>query len=415
MEVNITDKFGKSKHILVVSQYFYPEQFRINDMCQEWIKRGYRITVLTGIPNYPQGKFFDGYGYLKKRNEIWEGINIIRIPLIPRGSNAIGLVLNYLSFSISGRVWNLFSKLSADIVFIFGVSPMTQASIGTRYAKKNKIPCIFYVQDLWPENVESVTRIHNKYILGSIKKIMRNIYSDCNIIFATSKSMVGKIQERVSENKERVLFMPQYSEDFYTPVDKSKLSDLVDDDKYKIIYTGNIGYAQGLEILPRLALELKKMDVNCGFYIIGDGRYKPVLCSDIKKYDVEDMFFLLGRKQPEEIAKYIAVCDVAFLSFSEEPIYKMTIPAKLQSYMACGIPILAVAGGETKRIIEEAYCGIVIEDGDINNLCHVIKEQLLEKQTHGKNGINYCNSNFNKKKLMDYLDDIIYNIGEAND
>ena len=129
------------KHILVIAQYFYPEQFRINDICTEWVKRGYKVTVVTGIPNYPQGKYYDGYGLFKKRKETYNGIEIIRIPLVPRGNNSIMLALNYLSFVVSGFFWKMFTKIKADYVFIFEVSPMTQALPGVWYAKKRKIPC----------------------------------------------------------------------------------------------------------------------------------------------------------------------------------------------------------------------------------------------------------------------------------
>ena len=141
------------KHILIVSQYFYPEQFRINDIAAEWVKRGHKVTVLTGIPNYPQGKFYDGYSWRKNRREVWNGVDIIRIPLFARGKSSIGMILNYFSFVISGFFWKCFTKLKADVVFTFEVSPMTQALIGVWYSKKHKIPNYLYVQDLWPENV----------------------------------------------------------------------------------------------------------------------------------------------------------------------------------------------------------------------------------------------------------------------
>ena len=130
-ERNASERRSKEKkHILVVSQYFYPETFRINDICQEWVKRGYKVTVLTGIPNYPMGKFFDGYGYRENRKEVWNGVNIVRIPLIPRGNSSIGMIANYLSFVVFGFVTNLFTTIKADYVFTFEVSPMTQALIG---------------------------------------------------------------------------------------------------------------------------------------------------------------------------------------------------------------------------------------------------------------------------------------------
>ena len=154
--MNVRDSYTK-KHILVVSQYFYPESFRINDMCQEWVKRGYKVTVVTGIPNYPMGKTYDGYGLTKKRHEIWNNIEIYRIPLIPRGSSSIGMMINYLSFMVSGVLAGKFKCIKADYVFSFEVSPMTQVLAGISFAKRLKVPHYLYVQDLWPENVITVT------------------------------------------------------------------------------------------------------------------------------------------------------------------------------------------------------------------------------------------------------------------
>ena len=186
------------QHILVVSQYFYPEDFRINDICKEWVKRGYKVTVLTGIPNYPQGKFYKGYSWFRGRRETYEGMGIIRIPLIPRGHNALMLMLNYISFVISGWFWKTFTGLKADRVFICEVSPMTQALPGVWYAKRRRIPCSIYVQDLWPENVEIVTGLHNKHILGAIDRMVDGIYQKCDKIYATSPSFVKRLEERES-------------------------------------------------------------------------------------------------------------------------------------------------------------------------------------------------------------------------
>lgn len=173
---------SKKKHILVVSQYFYPEPFRINDICSEWVKRGYQVTVLTGIPNYPQGKYYEGYDLAHKRTEEWNGVKIVRIPLTARGNNSIGLACNYLSFVISGYIWKCLTEIKADYVFTFEVSPMTQALIGVWYAKKHKIPHYLYVQDLWPENVEIVTGIHSPLVLKPIGKWWI-IYMSIVIIF----------------------------------------------------------------------------------------------------------------------------------------------------------------------------------------------------------------------------------------
>lgn len=399
------------QHILVISQYFYPEEFRINDICKEWVKRGYKVTVVTGIPNYPQGKFYKGYGWLKKRREEYEGIQIIRLPLISRGQNAIMLALNYFSFVFSGFFWKTFTKIKADKVFIFEVSPMTQALVGVWYAKRWKIPCYIYVQDLWPENVEIVTGIKNKYIIGVIDKMVDYIYRSCNKIFATSQSFVKKIEERESawDGKDsKVVYWPQYAEEFYRPMKKTPLSDVEDDDSFKVVFTGNIGYAQGLDILPKVAEMLKQENVKCKFYIIGDGRYRSELEHIIEEKNVEDMFRLLGRKKAEEIPAYMAHFDVAFLSFADNELFKMTIPAKLQSYMACGMPILAVADGETKRIIEEAECGGCCELGDVEKLAgKIVKFKNQDSRTIGTKSRQYFEAHFLKDKLMDEIQEYL--------
>ena len=399
------------KRLLVISQYFYPEQFRINDLCKEWVKRGYDVTVVTGIPNYPTGKFFKGYSWLKKRKEEYEGIHIIRLPLIPRGHSSLMLALNYVSFVISGWFWSHFTRVKADKVFIFEVSPMTQALVGVWDKRRKKVPCFIYVQDLWPENVEIVTGIHNKRIIHAIDKMVDYIYRNCELILATSPSFVKRIEKRESawrNKKSKVKYWPQYAEDFYKPAARKPLSDMPQDDSFKIAFTGNIGYAQGLDILPKTAVILKEKGINCSFIIIGDGRYRETLEREIHAADVQDMFYMLGRKKPEEIPDYLAWCDVTFISFADNSLFEMTIPAKLQSYMACGILILASASGETKRIVQEADCGLVCKMGDAEALAEgieIFKATKAERQKEmGNNALLYYEKKFNKKKLLDEIE-----------
>ena len=400
----------EKKHILVVSQYFYPETFRINDMCLEWVKRGYKVSVVTGIPNYPMGKTFPGYGLFKKRFESWNGIDIYRIPLIPRGKSKVGMVANYLSFMISGKLAGRFKKIDADNVFSFEVSPMTQVLAGIAFAKRLKVPHLLYVQDLWPENVVTVTGINNRFIIGSIDKMVDRIYRNTDHIFATSPSFVKSICEReVSVPTEKVHYWPQYAEEFYKPVEKSEArKDAVeygipDDDSFKIIFTGNIGTAQGLDILPKTAELLKHENVR--FIIVGDGRYLDEFIRTIESKSVSDKFVMIPRQPAEKIPMLLSACDAAFVSFADNDLWKKTIPAKLQSYMACGMPIIASAGGETERIINESESGICCKVGDEKALSEGIKQMMsLDIGRLGRNSLDYCSKNFDKKLLMDEME-----------
>ena len=407
-------------HILVISQYFYPETFRINDMAKEWVKRGYRVTVLTGIPNYPMGKFFDGYDYKHHRHEVWNGIEIIRIPLIARGSSSVGMVANYMSFLNSGWFWNMTSKIHADYVFSFEVSPMTQALIGCWYSKKHHVPHYLYVQDLWPENVETITGIHNKAVIGPINCMVDYIYKNSDQIFTTSPSFVDAIVNRsVHVDADKVHYWPQYAEEFYRPISQDraleqlkadgldeKIQDKLRASSFKIAFTGNIGYAQGLNILPKTAEILKDDHANVTFVIVGDGRYQAEFKEDIRKRGVEDYFIMIPRQNAEKVPYYLGVCDAAFLSFMDTELFEHTIPAKLQSYMACGMPIIASAKGETERIIVEAGCGVCCDIGDSEKLAESI-EKLIDSNNLKEMGINsreYFENHFDKKMLMDQMD-----------
>lgn len=395
----------EKKHILVVSQYFFPEMFRINDMCQEWANRGYEVTVVTGIPNYPMGKFFEGYGLTKKRHEIWQGIEIYRLPLIPRGNSGIGMILNYFSFMISGIVaGKIKRRIKADYVFSFEVSPMTQVLTGISFAKKLHVPHYLYVQDLWPENVIAVTGISSSAVIKPIEKMVDYIYKNTDEIFASSPGFVDAICNRkVPVDRNKVHYWPQYAEEFYRPCEKKPVGEIPDDDSFKVIFTGNIGTAQGLQILPKTAELLKHENVK--FVMVGDGRYLEEFINEVERRNVTEKFVMVPRQPAERIPEFLAACDAAFLSFQDAELWKMTIPAKLQSYMACGMPVIAAAQGETKRIIDEAECGVCSAIGDAEELSTRIKEimtaDLIEM---GKKSKNYFDAHFDKQMLMDQME-----------
>ena len=382
-------------------------------MAAEWVKRGYKVTVLTGIPNYPMGKFFPGYSWTKRRHETWNGVEIIRIPLIPRGSGSVGMVANYLSFVVSGLLWNMFTKVKADLVFSFEVSPMTQVKVGCWYAKKHKVPHFVYVQDLWPNNVISVTGIHNPLIIRPIDRMVDKIYEQVDKIFVPSPSFARAILNReVKVASEKVHYWPQYAEDFYRPIEKKRKIDLIpDDESFKIAFTGNIGFAQGLEVLPEAAKILDSEKIK--FVIVGDGRYQKEFEERIKDLNVADKFIMIPRKPAEEIPEILSACDAGFISFSAnknngEILWEKTIPAKLQSYMACGKAVMASASGETERIINEAKCGICSRLGDPEDLARGINELIKsDVKLMGRNARKYFELNFNKKDLMDEMDKFI--------
>lgn len=369
------------------------------------MKRGYKVTVVTGIPNYPEGKFYNGFGLFKKRTDKYKGIDIIRLPIVPRGKNSIMLALNYLSFVVSGYLWNLTTSVKADYAFTFEVSPMTQALPGIWYAKKNKIPSYIYVQDLWPENLEIIAGIKNQTILKYVGKMVDYIYANSDHIFTTSRSFVDSIVDR-GVDAIKVKYWPQYAEDFYVPIEQTSINKNV----FDIIFTGNIGEAQGLDILVDAAKTIKNnygID-NITFTLVGNGRYKEHLRRTVYDNKLDDQFTFMDKKPAEEIPAILSESNVAFLSLNNNPVFSRTIPAKLQSYMACGKPILASADGETEKIIREAECGTATKSGDANELAKgIVKLYYMEPDKLnqlGKNGRVYYQENFEKNNLLDQMD-----------
>ena len=186
--------------------------------------------------------------------------------------------------------------------------------------------------------------------------------------------------------------------------------DFPNDTNFKITFTGNVGYAQGLDILPSVAGKLKEKGIKVDFVIIGDGRYMSEFKAEIARQKVADYFYLLGRKPATEIPRYLSVSDAGFISFANNELFNMTIPAKLQSYMACGKMIIAVAGGETRRIIEEADCGFCVDIGDIATFLSELDKWMVGKYDtikFGNNAVEYACANFEKNKLMQYCEHIL--------
>ena len=397
------------KKILIVSQYFYPENFRINEIAKEWVKTGHEVTVITGIPNYPEGKFYKGYSWIKRRNETIDDIKIIRLPIFSRGKSKLKLITNYLSFVFSGYIWKLKTKLRFDLIFVYEVSPMTQALPGIWLGKKFKIPVILYVTDLWPENVEIVAGLKNKFVLKQIGKMVDYIYAKSELILTSSNSFIDSISSRLV-SKMKLKYWPQYAEDVYHPFRGPSLLNhfIPNDGRLNIIFTGNIGYAQGLDLLPKVAQKLKHKQIIVRFNIVGEGRFKKPLIEMVEEYGVKEYFNFINKQSSENIPKLLSLCDCGLIILNENPLFSMTIPAKTQSYLACGIPILASVDGEVFNLVNQNKIGIAAKSGDEKSLVEAIEKFSLLNQEEikefRKNALNYNEKNFSKTKLLNQME-----------
>ena len=395
--------------ILIITQYFYPETFRVNTLCTELVKRGHKVTVLTGYPQYPQGQIYDGYGFKKPYEKEWNGAKIERVKMRPRGKTPLGLLLNCYTFVAEGKKWVKKCTEKYDAVYVFEVSPVTVGLPAIAYKEKFDSPIFFNVQDLWPENVEIVLGIHNKLIIGTINKIVDKIYSASDKILCSSNSFVENISER-GVSKDKLVFWPQFcTEPHFLNVSKPEC---YSDEYFNIVFTGNIGEAQGLDLLVEAAMNLQETNVR--WFLVGDGRARQRLEKKVIENHLENSIVFIGKVSEEEANRYIYFADCAYLSFQKNKLFDMTLPAKLQSYMACGTPILAAAGGESARVIKDAQCGFICEQ-DADKLASMIKDDILSSNNMDvmrANAKKYFDKHFAMDLVIDKLE-VMMNIGCA--
>jgi glycosyltransferase involved in cell wall biosynthesis len=399
------------KRILIVSQYFWPENFKINDIAVGLKDKGYHIEVLTGKPNYPSGKLHSGYTFFNRSVEYWNDIKIYRTPLIPRGNgHGIQLFFNYISFAILGSIRVLFIKNKFDKIIVFEPSPITVGipAIVSKY--KFKAPIYFWVQDLWPASISAAGGVKNQFVLNLFNQLTKFIYSHCYKILVQSKAFFPYIlNQNVDLNK--LIYYPNSAETYYkckTP-DPYLLNNLPNG--FKIMFAGNIGESQSFDTLLNAAKLLKQEEIHVYWLILGEGRLKNYVEEKIISYGLQENFKLLGAYPSEKMPDYFSCADVLLVSLIDDPVFALTIPSKIQSYLACGKPIITSLTGEGSRIIDDAKAGFTSKSEDTAGLINCIKKALKLNQDElsqlGKNARQYFEKEFEREKLINKLESII--------
>jgi glycosyltransferase involved in cell wall biosynthesis len=395
--------------ILFVSQYFYPETFRGNDIVFDLVNKGYEVTVLTGKPNYPVGLFYKGYKFWGVQYEQIKGANVIRIPTLPRGKGgALRLILNYLSFTLFSFYHARFKVAKDyDIIFVQQLSPVTMALPGIWALKRNhKAKLYLWVLDLWPESLTATTGITNKFIIGLLNKLVKYIYSKSDFILISSKSFEISIKQR-SINKD-ILYFPNWAESIYEEKELNKNYELpILPNGFNIMFAGNIGEAQDFETILSAAIQTKAENIN--WILLGDGRKLDWVRSQVKFNNLDNVF-ILGRYPIEKMPYFFRKANVMLLTLKNSLISDLTVPAKLQAYLASGKIILAAINGEAKSIINEHNIGLACESGDFKSLSENAKilKNISEEQRAKmeKNSRNLYYTSYSKKVLLDNLENM---------
>lgn len=395
-------------HILIVTQYFWPENFRINDLAAGLVERGNRVTVLTGIPNYPEGHFFPGYGMFKRTREEYKGMRIVRIPIVPRGKGgALRLIINYFSYTMSACLLApLLLRSQFDVIF-FTLSPLTEGIPALLLKKIKRVPIMFLVQDLWPESLSATGVITYSFVLKIVEKLMSFLYKGCDRILVQSRSFIPAIEVRGADTK-RIDYFPNYAEELYSPVyvESDAPERAVIPKGFIVMFAGNIGAAQDFPTILSAAERLKCFP-DIQWVIIGDGRMRPWVETHMRERGLEKCVHLIGRYPIETMPCFFSLADVLLVTLKNEPIFCFTVPGKVLSYMACAKPIVAAIDGEVARIMQESGSGVACAAENPEALAEAILKMHgmtdAERLQMGQKGRKYFEMNFERNRLINRL------------
>ncbi len=394
--------------VLVVSQHYWPENFRITDICEGMVENGTEVDVLCGLPNYPAGEWFPGYGYWKKRRESHGGVQLFRAGEIRRkGNTSLRIFLNYVSFPLAASC-NLFRLIGRryDAVFCYETSPVLMMLPAILYAKLARKPLTTYVLDLWPENLYSVLPVASPALRAVAKGVSHWFYRRSTRLVAMSPPLAEKLRE-IAPRRE-VLTIPQYCEDFYDQDAQAPALQQRYTGRFCLVFAGNFSPAQNLELLVECARGLRdigRQDIH--FVLVGDGMSHAALKNQVESEGLDGWFSFEGRMPPEKIPPYHSLAGCLFAALAKSDDLGLTVPAKIASYMAAGRPLLTAIDGEAARVVLEAACGFASEAGNapalLENLLRLADMDEAQRQAMGENARLYYRAHFRRAELLAQL------------
>ncbi len=406
----VCSRYNDFMHVLIITQYFWPENFRINDVALGLKEKGHEVTVLTGKPNYPTGRFFSGYGFWSKAEEFYHNTRVIRVPHFPRGNGGkLSLLLNFVSFALFASVFGPWRCRGAyDVILVFEPSPVTVGIPALVLKKLRRMPIIFWVQDLWPESLSATGTTQSQGVLKLVEWLVRFIYHRCDKILVQSEAFRDPI-ERLGVKPRRIAYLPNSAESFYQPMvlEPEAPEHRHMPNGFRVVFGGNIGKAQSFETILDAA-ELLRDQKDIQWIVLGDGRMFPWLHYEVVRRALGMTVHLLGRHPAESMPRYFALADVLLVTLRNQSIFSFTIPSKVQSYLACGKPIIAALGGEGARVVEEAGAGLASTPEDPKALANAVLTMYRmpedTRRTMGINGRRYFETHFERTLLLERLD-----------
>jgi glycosyltransferase involved in cell wall biosynthesis len=405
--------------VLVLTQYFWPESFRINDVVQGLAERGHEVTVYTGMPNYPAGRYFAGYGFFGPLRDRMGAVPVRRAPLVARGDGGrLRMLLNYASHAFFATLlapW--LARERFDAILVYEPSPITIGIPARALRALKRAPVLFWVQDLWPESLAATGAVRNSALLGAAAALVRWIYRGCDRVLVQSLAFIPSLEAQ-GVPRGRIRYLPNSAEAFYRRVSPS-----ADDAEarelpagFRVMFAGNIGAAQDFVTILGAA-ELLRAHGDIHWVIVGDGRMRPWVEEQVRARSLAGTFHLLGQKPAEHMPRYFAHADVLLATLRREPIFAYTIPSKLQSYLACGKPVLAALEGEGARIVKESAAGWAVPAEDPRALADAVlaasRLPRPQREAMGDRGEAFFREHFEREKLLTRLEQELAEVTKA--
>ena len=404
---------AEKMRVLVVTQYFWPENMRINDMVRDFTARGHEVTVLTGLPNYPEGRVFRDYKANPEAYSFYEGAQVVRVPLVPRGTRSVQLVLNYLSFCVLASLMGAFKLRGRkfDAVFVYAVSPILAAIPAVIIGRLKRAPVFVWVLDLWPETLRAVNVIHDQRLLGLVGKAVSWIYNRTDYLLLQSRGFFDNVRRYCTRNIEddRLVYFPSWAEDdFSASMDKPCTLIAQDNSVFTVVFAGNIGEAQDFPAVLDAAQALRG-EVPVRWVIVGDGRMSVWLADEVRNRGLDNVH-LLGRHPLDAMPPLFAQADALLVSLRTNDVFEQTIPGKVQAYLASGRPVLGMINGEAARVINESGAGYACASGDGEALAVITRKMAMlapeQRQAMGDSGRRFYEQEFARHVLLTRLEQL---------
>ena len=394
--------------ILIISQYYFPEQFQINEIAPELVKRGHEVTVLCGIPNYPKGVVFDGYENEEKvkdrEREYFEktGVRVIHVEQVPRGKNPISLIRNYISFARNSRKSVRFLEKDFDVVLGYQLSPITSMYAALEYKKQTGAPVMYYTLDLWPVSAEAMLKSKKNPAYHWVKRISRKLYLGVDRVVVTSRPFIDYLQKEIGYPVERMSYLPQHAN--MGMIDDNLSAE--DNGVADFVFAGNLGKGQRLDVIIKAAKILGNRK-DYMIHLVGDGRMRGELEKMVREYGLEDNVTFYGNQKREDMPQFYKMADALLITLRGNNEVGDTMPGKLQMYMTTGKPIFGAINGAANEVIKEARCGSCVKAGDYEGLAKLMKlyiEHPSDFEQCGQNARNYFMKHFTLDIYMDGLE-----------